>query len=344
MLLNSVTKSSHFISLKTFPNDAPQRVITSVPSSSSSNKSLPHYSTQTGGGDFVRDLDSFEDSGDIPGVNPLDLERLFHAINVTAVSATEWRWKSGWKVGPRSIHDSMWFFIIEGKGHGWISTPSKKFSYKPGSLILLAPDTQHLITATQPSHVVAVHFHVQAFSAINVLTLLGMPSAWTSIDNSLTTASIRLVKEFALKKPGWTVAMQADICSVIFQLIRRGANRLRPDIMLSSFSDVPRLLPVFQHVEENLHNPEFSVNSMARCANLSEVQFRKIFRKMTGDSPLRFVRRRRVERACSMLYASDDSVTNIAEACGFSDAPFFHRVFKACTGVTPRHYRHGDYH
>jgi AraC-like DNA-binding protein len=232
---------------------------------------------------------------------------------------------------------------MEGCGQGWTGSPANRFSYRQGSLILVAPKTKHLIEATCPSHVAAVHFHMRAFSAIDVLTILGMPAIWTDPDHSFAAASTRLVKEFALKKPGWALAMQADIGSVLFQLIRRGSMRLKPDLMLSSFSDIPRLLPVFQHVEENLHDPELSVNRMARCANLSEVQFRKKFRKITGDTPLHFVRRRRVERACSMLCASDDSVTNIAEACGFSDAPFFHRVFKASTGVTPRHFRNGDH-
>jgi AraC-like DNA-binding protein len=305
----------------------------------------PHYSPASGAGDFVRDLDSFEDTGDIPGVAPADLERLLHTIAFDAVSATEWKWESGWLVGPRSIHDSMWFYIVEGEGCGWSGTPSNRFAYQAGSLILLGPDTQHAILPKPNTHChcYAVHFHARSFSAINVLSLLGLPSIWDSADDSFATASIRLTREFALKKPGWRIAMQADVASVIFQLIRRGGSEIKPNVMISSLSDLPRLVTVFQHIEDNLHDPDLSVITMARQAFLSEVQFRKIFRRTTGDSPLRFVRRRRVERACAMLHASTDSVSNIAEACGFSDAPFFHRVFKACTGVTPREYRNSEH-
>ncbi|HEY0308895.1 MAG TPA: AraC family transcriptional regulator [Acidobacteriaceae bacterium] len=292
----------------------------------------------------MRDLDSFEDMGDVPNVDPLDMEKLLHAISFDAVSATEWRWEEGWRVGPRSIHDSMWFYIAEGEGHGWTGNPTQKFEYRSGSLILLAPDVPHMIEPTsQQSHLFAVHFHARAFSAVNVLSLLRLPPVWTRLDDSLETAATRLAWEFANKKPGWSVVMQADVASVILQLIRRGTPQLKPDVMLSSLSDMPRLVKVFQYIEDNLHNPELSVMNMARHAYLSEVQFRKIFRRMTGDSPLRFVRRRRVEQACVMLYASTESVSNIAEACGFSDAPFFHRVFKLCTGLTPREYRNGDH-
>jgi len=306
---------------------------------------LPHYTPASGGGDFVRDLDSFDDPGDIPNVDPADVERLLHTITFDVVSAMEWQWGDHWRVGPRSIHDSMWFYVAKGEGTVWTGNPGHKSYYRDGSLILLAPDIEHLIEPSNgaQSHVFSVHFHARSFNAINVLTLLGLPTVWNSIDNSFATASARLCREFALKKPGWRIAMQADVASVLFQLIRRGAPLLAPDMMLSSLSDMPRLVAVFQYIEDNLHKPDLSVMSMARRAYLSEVQFRKIFRRITGDSPLRFVRRRRVERACTMLHASTESVSNIAEACGFSDAPFFHRVFKACTGVTPREYRNGEH-
>jgi AraC-like DNA-binding protein len=239
----------------------------------------------------------------------------------------------------------MWFYMAEGEGSGWTGTPSNKFHYRAGDLILLAPDTQHLIQPTPKiqSHCFAIHFHARSFSAINVLSLLGLPPVWTSVDDSFASASARLTREFALKKPGWRIAMQADVASVLFQLIRSGGPKLKPNVMLSSLSDLPRLVTVFQHIEDNLHDPGLSVITMARQAYLSEVQFRKIFRRITGDSPLRYVRRRRVEQACAMLHASTESVSNIAEACGFSDAPFFHRVFKACTGITPREYRNSEH-
>jgi AraC-like DNA-binding protein/quercetin dioxygenase-like cupin family protein len=306
------------------------------------DSALRHYTQASGSGDFVRDPDSFQDLGDVPNVTSADLERLLQAVTIEPVSATEWRWESGWRVGPRRIHDTMWFYVAEGEGCGWISDPSNTFRYQSGSMILLAPDTEHFIEPRRnsQSHVFAVHFHARCFSAVNLLGLLGLPSIWIGMQHSVAATSMRLTQEFALKKPGWRLAMQADIASVIFQLLRHAAPQLRPTIMLSSLSDLPRLVTVFQHIEDNLHKPSLSVLAMARHAYLSEVQFRKIFRRITGDSPLRFVRRRRVERACAMLHTSAESVSNIAEACGFSDAPFFHRVFKAYTGVTPREFRH----
>jgi AraC-like DNA-binding protein/quercetin dioxygenase-like cupin family protein len=306
-------------------------------------KRSPRFSP-VAAGDFVRTPESFDDPGDVPDVLPADLDRLLHAITVDAVSALEWRWKTGWKIGPRTIHDSMWFYIAEGHGRGWTGTSDNRFQYRPGSLILLAPDTPHFIepAGNSRSHVFAVHFHARVFGAVSLLNLLGVPPICNSgEEDSFASASARLAAEFALKKSGWRPVMEAETRSVLFQVLRRCARGLKANIHLSALSDMPRLLPVFQYIESDLHKPDLWVGDMAKRAYLSEVQFRKIFRRITGDSPLRFVQRKRIERACNMLHTSTDAIGTIAEACGFSDAPFFHRVFKAWTGTTPRDYRNG---
>jgi len=121
--------------------------------------------------------------------------------------------------------------------------------------------------------------------------------------------------------------MNADLVSSLFSLVRSEAPHFKPDLTLAALAEIPRFLPVFRHIEKNLHRPEYSVLEMARQAHLSEVQFRKIFRRITGISPLRFVQRRRIERACNLLHTSTDSISIIAEASGFCEPPFIHRVF-----------------
>jgi AraC-like DNA-binding protein len=69
------------------------------------------------------------------------------------------------------------------------------------------------------------------------------------------------------------------------------------------------------------------------------VQFRKLFRRVTGSSPARYIQSRRIERACRTLRESDASVEEAALAAGFSDSAFFCRVFKMWTRTTPTEYR-----
>jgi len=304
----------------------------------------PHFSP-VASGDLIRDADSFEPFAGAPNIAGADLDELLNALTIEPVSATEWHWRCGWKFGPRVIHDSMWFYIEEGRGSYWTAHHEHRITFGAGSLILIAPDVEHTIEQDRncESHVFAIHFHARIFGAIDLFSLLGFPPV---IDGNTTStyasASRRLAREFAIKPPGWRVAMNADLVSSLFSLVRSESPHFKPDLTLAALAEIPRFLPVFRHIEKNLHRPEYSVLEMARQAHLSEVQFRKIFRRITGISPLRFVQRRRIERACNLLHTSTDSISIIAEASGFCEPPFFHRVFKSLTGTTPRAYRRSE--
>lgn len=81
---------------------------------------------------------------------------------------------------------------------------------------------------------------------------------------------------------------------------------------------------------------DISIASLARDAEMSEVYFRKLFRAAYGCSPSEFITNCRIAYAKELLSEGYLSLSDIAEHCGFSSASYFCRVFKKCTGSTPR--------
>jgi AraC-like DNA-binding protein len=55
-----------------------------------------------------------------------------------------------------------------------------------------------------------------------------------------------------------------------------------------------------------------------------------------------YVNAKRISLAKERLLESDDSVSLIAERCGFESLPHFHRIFKKITGQTPGAYKRGQ--
>lgn len=80
---------------------------------------------------------------------------------------------------------------------------------------------------------------------------------------------------------------------------------------------------------------DISLAEIGAEMDLSPRHFARAFWRTTGESPDRWMRRHRVERAKTMLRETDLSVAQIALACGFADAAHFSRVFTAYTGVGP---------
>ena len=72
---------------------------------------------------------------------------------------------------------------------------------------------------------------------------------------------------------------------------------------------------------------------------MSEAHFIRTFRATFGETPNRYLQRRRVERAMFLLRSTDRSVTDICMDVGFSSLGTFSRVFRDIVGEPPSVYR-----
>jgi AraC-like DNA-binding protein len=81
------------------------------------------------------------------------------------------------------------------------------------------------------------------------------------------------------------------------------------------------------------------VPALARIAHASEAHFIRTFRATFGETPHRYLQRRRVERAMFLLRETDRSVTDICFEVGFVSLGTFSRTFREIIGESPTEYR-----
>ncbi|SCG53292.1 helix-turn-helix domain-containing protein [Micromonospora inositola] len=81
------------------------------------------------------------------------------------------------------------------------------------------------------------------------------------------------------------------------------------------------------------------VPALARIAHVSEAHFIRTFRATFGETPHRYLQRRRVERAMYLLVQTDQPVTEICYAIGFGSLGTFSRTFRDIVGESPSDYR-----
>src|SRR5438270_7889126 len=79
--------------------------------------------------------------------------------------------------------------------------------------------------------------------------------------------------------------------------------------------------------------------TLARIANVSEAHFIRTFRETFGETPHRYLQRRRVERAMFLLRTSDRDVTDVCFDVGFTSLGTFSRTFREIVGESPSQYR-----
>lgn len=82
-----------------------------------------------------------------------------------------------------------------------------------------------------------------------------------------------------------------------------------------------------------------AISDLAAAAFSSPAHFVRRFKAAFGETPHRYLQRRRIERAKEMLRNTQTSVTEICFAVGFSSLGTFSRTFKHLSGASPSRYR-----
>lgn len=99
-----------------------------------------------------------------------------------------------------------------------------------------------------------------------------------------------------------------------------------------------RLATFLSDLERRCDEP-WTLATMAAAVGLKRTQFAASFQHHTGDTPIRYLNRLRVERARKLLLGTRRPITDIAFDCGFSSCQYFASVFLEFTGKSASAYR-----
>jgi signal transduction histidine kinase/ligand-binding sensor domain-containing protein/DNA-binding response OmpR family regulator len=93
-----------------------------------------------------------------------------------------------------------------------------------------------------------------------------------------------------------------------------------------------------QAVEENMANPDFTMENFASQVNLSRTQLHKKLKSLTGNSATAYVRTLRLKKAAILLESGFGNITEIAYETGFSNPSYFTECFRKFYKTSPVKY------
>uniref|UniRef100_UPI004027EC38 AraC family transcriptional regulator n=1 Tax=Eubacterium sp. TaxID=142586 RepID=UPI004027EC38 len=99
-----------------------------------------------------------------------------------------------------------------------------------------------------------------------------------------------------------------------------------------------KLKDVLSYIRKNI-DKNITLEELAQVSGMSPRYFCRVFKSMTGRTPIEYVNYYRIETASQMLITTGESVTDIALNCGFNDMSYFSKMFKKLKGISPSKFR-----
>lgn len=98
------------------------------------------------------------------------------------------------------------------------------------------------------------------------------------------------------------------------------------------------ILQTAKEIETNISR-HFTLEELARSCGYSPYTFCRLFKKVTGKTPINFMNSCKITHARRMLLESDKSVKEILMECGFENESHFFTLFQKIVGCRPTEYR-----
>lgn len=98
------------------------------------------------------------------------------------------------------------------------------------------------------------------------------------------------------------------------------------------------ILSSVKFLETNFTNPKITIKEIAEKSFMSEVYFRKLFKKAYNISPVKYIINLRLENAINLMRTGYYTLNEAARLSGYEDYSYFSAEFKRLKGVAPSKY------
>ncbi len=93
-----------------------------------------------------------------------------------------------------------------------------------------------------------------------------------------------------------------------------------------------------KYIDDHFTEHNFSLNNISRELSYNKKYISYIFNKQIGIGIIEYLNTIRIQHSCAMMEQGFRSISDIADRCGYLDAQYFSKIFKAKMGVSPTQY------
>ena len=92
-------------------------------------------------------------------------------------------------------------------------------------------------------------------------------------------------------------------------------------------------------INNHIDSPDFDIEILCEEMNMSKSTIYRKLKSINGLTPLDYIRRIKLQRACVLLKERELNISQIAYSLGFSNPKYFSKCFKEEFNITPSEYQ-----
>ena len=137
-----------------------------------------------------------------------------------------------------------------------------------------------------------------------------------------------------LERPEAAKILGRDLIKELYYYVLTGDQAPALFALADRNSSFTRIAQTLTYIEQHLAEP-FTVEHLAELSGMSLVTFHRLFKKVTGDSPVQFIKKTRLSNAKNLIQNHGMKASLAANSVGYESASQFSREFKRLFGMTP---------
>lgn len=231
---------------------------------------------------------------------------------------------------PKGRSDYLLFYVAKGREHFFLQGEEIA---EEGSFILFRPfeKQEHIYMEDHTGEFYYVHFN-----APEGFNLFGLKSS--VIYNTKPSVNIRdlfeeIISELQAKQPAYEMVCTSKLFNLFSLLVRKTAKEGAPQ---GRYFD--KISFVIQNMNKE-YQSSYTLDDYAKMCNMSKYHFLRVFKSLTGVSPLEYRSNIRLDHAKDMLTDTNIPINEIGRSVGYSSGTYFCDAFKIKTGMSPSQYR-----
>lgn len=231
---------------------------------------------------------------------------------------------------PNGRQDYLLFYVAKGTEHLFLDTEIK---LNEGSFVIFRPFEKQI--HSQKSSKISEFYYIH-FNAPDDFDLFGLESSvayFNKPSSKIVDLFEEIINELQSKQPLYENLCVTKLFNIIFLLKRKCEKASDP---LGQYTD--KISFIIQKMNKE-YEKNYSLEDYAKMCCMSKYHFLRVFKDITGYSPIEYRNSLRLEHAKELLCDTDNTIDEISMSVGYTSNAYFCNTFKLKFNMPPSQYR-----